>query len=1151
MGHKNYKARKMLYTVMLLLFIGNLYARSGAKYLIIAPDNFVSALQPLADWKTKKGIKAMIVPLSITGNTASQIKNYILNAYNTWEIRPEYILLAGASSVLPASGSTDDYYANIDGNYLIELSIGRFPGTTVDQISNIVNKTLHYERYPYIDDPSWFLKGMTIVREDYSAYPPTSYPDTYYWENARYCINRWLENGYVLIDSLSKNLGHSATNIINGINNGRAYVIFRGQSTTNWWSPFQVDPASTTNGYKLPVIVSGTCATMSLSSSNYLGNMFINAGSVDNPKGAVGYFASTMTSSGSGLAQQRGTVAVGFYQALFAEGIYKMGDAAKRAKFLLDSIRPPGFSQDRYNEWNLFGDPELNLWTNVPKRLIVTYDSVIPQSQTNLLVTVRGEFLQPIANALVCVRMDTTVYSTGYTNSTGQVQLPINSSVTGIMDVTVTARNCIPFEGTARLVPANVPFINIQSVVYNDSMSNNDGQINPGEYINLRIFLRNDGGISAENTNATLRTTDPNIIIIDSVASYGTIGTGQSLPSQTYYKFFVNPNLPNNYQLNFYLYIYDQQNNYWSRSFSLSVHAGKITYSTHYLIDTLFNGNNNSYLGPNENALLKLRLDNIGSSLNDVIAILHTNNPYLIITDSSASFGSIAGGGNNINNTDPFIISASPSLPKNYQINFKLRIIGHGDTYLYNDSLTFTVTTEQGTTQDPTGPDQYGYWAYDNTDTLSGRAPIYNWLEIGPGGPGTLIEAITNHDAAVTTMRLPFTFKYYGQNYDSISVCSNGFLAMGRTSYRFGNNTTGIPDTSGPAAMIAPLWCDLDPSLAGDIYQYYDAANHRWIVEFYQVAIYNQATNNQTFQVVLYDPIYYPTTTGDGQIEFLYQTVNPPSLNTVGIENGLQTTGIQYMRNNIYHQNAAILTSGRAIKFTTLPPISYQNPWIVLTNCQIADSLNGNNNHIPEPSETIQLVITLRNNGAVSAQNVSVILQNRDGDAIVLDSIKTFGNIPVSGQVNNLNNPFSFQIVANPADTICDFRLIITVQNNNYTNVQYFSIGLCHYAGIETSSDKINLYHLAYNLHQNIPNPFRTKTTIRYSLPLKEFISLKIYNINGELVRNLIQDYQEPGNYQIVWDRKDNKGNIVANGIYFYSLSTTTHKKFTRKMLIY
>ncbi|MCX8015314.1 MAG: C25 family cysteine peptidase, partial [candidate division WOR-3 bacterium] len=274
---------KVVVIFLLTIALDFCLALTGAKYLIITPDNYVSAVQPLADWKTKKGVKAKIVPLSVTGSSASQIKSYITNAYNTWDIRPEYILLVGTS--IPSSNSSDDYYADMGGTYRIELSIGRFPATSVDQVQNLVAKTLSYERNPIVNNDSlWLKRGTTIVREDGS-----SSSDPIYWANARYIHQQWRNYQFVKIDSFSYERGNSSADVNTAINQGRNFVVYRGQGVSNWWSPFAMTPSGLNNGNKTPIVVSGTCATMSFSNSSYLGNEFVNAGSAASPKGAVGY----------------------------------------------------------------------------------------------------------------------------------------------------------------------------------------------------------------------------------------------------------------------------------------------------------------------------------------------------------------------------------------------------------------------------------------------------------------------------------------------------------------------------------------------------------------------------------------------------------------------------------------------------------------------------------------------------------------------------------------------------------------------------------------------------------------------------------------------------------------------------------------------
>ena len=445
--------KRLVFIILTLLCVSGILA-NGAKYLIIAPDSFVQALQPLADWKTRKGVLAKIVPLSVTGNTAAQIKSYIVNAYHNWEIRPEYILLAGFGTVLPTSGVSDDYYADITGNYQIELSIGRLPCTTVNKCNMLVAKILGYERTPYLIDSLWFRKGTTIVLED-------NPPDAYYQADCRYIRNLMLSHGFIQTDSFISIAGNTSTDVMNAINDGRTYVVFRGSCVVNWWSPFdQVNPSYLTNGFKLPVVISGSCATVSLTTIGYQADRFLLAGTAQNPKGAIAYFGTTV--SAHNISLPRGLVARGFFDALFTENKFKLGDATKRAKFILDSIL---HVQTRYNEWNLLGDPELNLWSMKPKQLTVVHDTTLNTLPQIFTVNVRQAGL-PVSNALVCIMQDTTIYQYSNTNSSGNVSFNIFPHSAGTMSITVTAQNCIPYERNITIRPTNLAHdIGILSII--------------------------------------------------------------------------------------------------------------------------------------------------------------------------------------------------------------------------------------------------------------------------------------------------------------------------------------------------------------------------------------------------------------------------------------------------------------------------------------------------------------------------------------------------------------------------------------------------------------------------------------------------------------------------------------------------------------
>jgi hypothetical protein len=88
-----------------------------------------------------------------------------------------------------------------------------------------------------------------------------------------------------------------------------------------------------------------------------------------------------------------------------------------------------------------------------------------------------------------------------------------------------------------------------------------------------------------------------------------------------------------------------------------------------------------------------------------------------------------------------------------------------------------------------------------------------------------------------------------------------------------------------------------------------------------------------------------------------------------------------------------------------------------------------------------------------------------------------------------------------------------------------------------------------YGLSQNYPNPYNPTTQIAYQLPQPGVVSLKIYNIKGELVRTLVNEYKPAGNHIAIWDGKDDAGIQLASGIYLYRIQAD---KFTdsKKMIL-
>ena len=89
----------------------------------------------------------------------------------------------------------------------------------------------------------------------------------------------------------------------------------------------------------------------------------------------------------------------------------------------------------------------------------------------------------------------------------------------------------------------------------------------------------------------------------------------------------------------------------------------------------------------------------------------------------------------------------------------------------------------------------------------------------------------------------------------------------------------------------------------------------------------------------------------------------------------------------------------------------------------------------------------------------------------------------------------------------------------------------------------------SFSVEQNYPNPFNPTTTIDYSLPSQSRVSIRIYNVLGQSIRTLVDETQSAGEYSVTWDGKNQAGEAVSTGLYFYRIQAGDITQ-TRKMLL-
>lgn len=436
--------------ILFIILAGTALAQqTGARYLVVTPDTFYDAIQPLVEWKHRMGYKTKVVKLSQIGSTTSDIRSYVSDAYANWEMKPEYLLLVGAANYIPFyyyyDCYSDNYYTNMDADIYNEILSGRLNIQSVYEAQTAVNKMLMYEKTPDLTDPLWFINACLIVNEENSTYY-----DSIYWSDARHAKAYMLASGYNTVDTLSRLLGNNASTVVNRVNQGRAFVMYRGNATNNWYTPFGVYPDQTENGNKLPIVLSLTCGTLSHSGSRTTAEKWFYTGTPTVFRGAAGYFATT--TSGYNMAHLRSAVAKGFFNGIFAQGKETFGQACEAGRLNVYSMY---YSTGEYRGFTTIGDPSMRLWTATPKPLEVYHDSVLSVSDTMLVVDVQYQEW-PVESALVCVMIDTVVYEYGYTGNDGVIVFNFDTLVDGNMDITVTAQNKIPYLDSIPVQPTGM-----------------------------------------------------------------------------------------------------------------------------------------------------------------------------------------------------------------------------------------------------------------------------------------------------------------------------------------------------------------------------------------------------------------------------------------------------------------------------------------------------------------------------------------------------------------------------------------------------------------------------------------------------------------------------------------------------------------------
>lgn len=1127
-------------------------------YLFITPPNLENTLQTrLVDWKKEKGFPCTVMTTTQAGGTAAAIKSTIQNLYNTAEVPPDYLVLVGDEdygmptffytnpSAYNEQCGTDLPYTLLEGDdYFPDLLAGRLSVDSDNELMIVCNKIRGYERDPYMTNQSWFTQGLMVYDYDGSESCRTT---------KERCAQLMLQNGYTTVSQVTNPPTYSgATPINNAINAGVTFVNYRGYGSYSSWTPPNYSSSninSLTNGYMLPVITSIVCGggCFTVSTDPCFGEAWLRYGTATTPKGAVSFIG---PSSLHTHTRWNNCIDGGIYQGIFAEGIPDLGSALLRGKMELYNNMPynlgPGGTTNSvecyFHIYNILGDPGLALWTGVPTQLTVTCPTELPQGVNafNITVTASGA---PVQDALVCIYNAVIgVQKTAWTNADGGAVIDLGNLSSGYYAITVTGQNLKPYHATLTVSQQSVA-LGMDSYTLDDDMigessGDGDGQFNPGETVELLVTLRNTGStVTATGISGTITSADPYLTIAQGTLTGPDAAPGAVSPLNDDFNLVLSSEAPHSHIVPILLNAACAQGS-WSNIIQLPVVA-PLAEIVQYIVM-----NPGNLLNPGQSANVNFTLMNSGGDpLINCNGSLTSPNPLLTVTDAFGSWGTINAGASAANVGNPFTMQASGSCPPGTTVLLQLIVTANG----YADTILVNFTVGQVSLVDPTGPDGYGYRCYENRDGQYAQAPTYSWIEAStqPGHVQLNLPDYGNEQDCSVLQALPFPFRYYGWNYNQMTICSNGWIAMG-AAYMTGTQSStlfdnarnwNIPAALGPSAMIAPFWDDLQMG-SGSVHYWYNSAEHFVVVEWKQVRTAGGWGEN-TFEAILYDPAYHFTPTGDGEIVFQYALFNNVDADenycTIGIENPQQSDGVKVTYANYYSAGAGPITAGTALKFSTGFDFTPLVPNVVITLTPYGAPIL-----IPISGGSFTFDVSLENEEttplAVSAW-IDVTLPNGS----------LYG--PVLGPVN-LTLPVGVPILRQRTQTVPGSAPAGVYHYNAYVGSYPATIWDSTSFAFSKLTDGYERWEAFWKndgesftdcvgseegetphrffLHSARPNPFNPETRILFELAEAAPVDVGIFDLRGRRVAVLAHAMFDAGVHELIWGASD-----FPSGIYF------------------
>jgi hypothetical protein len=573
--------------------------------LIICYGPFIDAMQPFIDWKIKKGMHVELFNVDDIGD-AADIKTFVEDYYYANGIN--FLLLVGDIAQVPSprfsegAGSnspSDTYYGFIPSqDYYPDVFVGRFSAETVSHVNTMVNRTISYERYPDIDDGSWYIEGAGFASNEGPG-------DDGEYDNEHMDIIRQklLNYNYGDIEQVYDPNGTVAEGEV-AINNGLSIINYTGHGSNGSWGngcPMNnTNVNSLTNTGMWPWIWSVACVNGEFHIGTCFAETWLRAtDSNGQPTGAIATLMASVNQAWNPPMDGQDEM-VDIFVESYENNIKRTfgGLSYNGCMEMNDNYGSQGDLETLY--WNTFGDPSFEVRSNYPQPLDASHSNVIILGSSELVIQTNS------SEAVAALTKNGIILGVASANENGicQINLEEPASVPGSIDLVITSYNSIPYETEINVIAPEGSYILLDDFSISN---NNDEAVNFSDQASLSVMIENVGTETSGFITTTLINDTDNAIVltpsitIDSVLSNQVLETGP-------FEFEVSSNVSNQENVEFKLLIEENENS-WEYPISLTANAPEYN----MVSSSIFDGENGS-LDPGENVSMQMVIENTGSA---------------------------------------------------------------------------------------------------------------------------------------------------------------------------------------------------------------------------------------------------------------------------------------------------------------------------------------------------------------------------------------------------------------------------------------------------------------------------------------------------------------------------------------------------------